>query len=279
MRIDAHQHFWLYNPDEYAWIGENMKVLQNDFLPMQLRKELDNMLFDGSIVVQARQTLEETEWLLMLASKYDFIKGVVGWVDLCSNDIEDQLKKYSGNSKFVGVRHVVHDEPDDNFMARPDFQHGISLLEKYNLTYDLLLFPKHLPLATELVRKFPNQRFILDHIAKPHIKGQVKEPWTSEINKLAQLPNVYCKLSGMVTEADWQNWKTPDFAYYLETVYQAFGPDRLMIGSDWPVCTVAGGYQQVMSVVTDFIKQFDADMQNKILGTNCSQFYLSKILH
>ncbi|HOT13485.1 MAG TPA: amidohydrolase family protein [Bacteroidales bacterium] len=277
IKLDAHQHFWLYNPDEYAWIGENMKVLQNDFLPMQLQKELDSMSFDGSIVVQARQTLEETEWLLKLASEYDFIKGVVGWVDLCSDDIENQLKKYSDNPKFVGVRHVVHDEPDDYFMARADFQHGISLLEKYNLTYDLLLFPKHLPLATELVRKFPNQRFILDHIAKPLIKGQVKEPWASEITKLAQWPNVYCKLSGMVTEADWQNWKAPDFAYYLETVYQAFGSNRLMIGSDWPVCTVAGGYQQVMCVVTDFIKQFDDDVQKKILGMNCYRFYLSKI--
>jgi len=273
MKIDAHQHFWYYNEADYGWIGGNMQVLQNDFLPNHLQAELSNVGFEGCIAVQARQSLEETSWLLKLASENDFIKGVVGWVDLCSDKLEDQLKEFSAHPKLVGVRHVIHDEPDDNFMARADFQQGISLLHKYRLTYDLLLFPKHIPLAAALVQKFPNQKFVLDHIAKPEIKGQLKEPWASDIRKLGQLPNVYCKLSGMVTEANWQSWKTDDFRFYLDTVFQAFGPDRLMIGSDWPVCTVAGSYQKVLSIVIDYVKKFDNSEQQKILGINCLNFY------
>ena len=273
MKIDAHQHFWHYNQVEYGWIGNNMQVLKNDFLPNHLKAELTTVGFDGCIAVQARQTLEETKWLLKLASENDFIKGVVGWVDLCSDKIEDQLKEFSLNPKLVGVRHVVHDELDDLFMARDDFQYGISLLQKYHLTYDLLLFPKHLPLAMELVQKFPNQKFVLDHIAKPDIKGEIKEPWVTDIRKLAQLPNVYCKLSGMVTEANWDSWKADDFRFYLDTIFEAFGPDRLMIGSDWPVCTVTGSYQSVLSIVIDYVKKFDNSISFKILGTNCLNFY------
>jgi L-fuconolactonase len=275
MKLDAHQHFWHYNSTDYAWIGPDMEVLKKDFLPSQLRSELDTVAFDGSIAVQARQSLDETNWLLKLASENDFIKGVVGWVDLCSADVEKQLIEYSAHPKLVGVRHVVHDEPDDNFMARDDFQHGISLLEKYHLTYDLLVFPKHLPLAAQLVQKFPNQKFVLDHIAKPVIKKQLKEPWASDIAKLAQLPNVYCKLSGMVTEANWRNWNLSDFRFYLSTVYNAFGASRLMIGSDWPVCTVAGPYSKVLSIVQDFISDLDNADEQKISGGSCSDFYLS----
>ena len=211
MLIDAHQHFWHYNPKEYGWISDRMEKLKRDFLPADLIPELQAMKFEGTIAVQARQSLEETRWLLTLADENNFIKGVVGWVDLCSEEAEDQLKEFSANSKFVGVRHVVHDEPDDRFMARKDFRRGISSLQKYSLTYDLLIFPKHLPLAMELVKEFPDQPFVLDHIAKPDIKGQRREPWASGIRKLAQLPNVYCKLSGMVTEADWKSWKKDDF--------------------------------------------------------------------
>lgn len=276
MKIDAHQHFWYYNQAEFGWIGDNMQVLMNDFLPFDLQNELSTSGFDGCIAVQARQSLTETAWLLKLSSRHPFIKGVVGWVDLCSTAIEDHLKEFSANPKLAGVRHVVHDEPDDNYMAREDFQHGITLLQQYRLTYDLLLFPKHLPLATQLVRKFTNQKFVLDHIAKPDIKGQQKEPWASDIRKLAQSPNVYCKLSGMVTEANWQSWKSDDFKFYLDTVFEAFGADRLMIGSDWPVCTVAGPYQQVMSIVTDYLKGFDNETQQKVLGENCQHFYLER---
>jgi L-fuconolactonase len=273
MLIDAHQHFWHYNPKEYGWISDRMEKLKRDFLPADLIPELQAMKFEGTIAVQARQSLEETRWLLTLADENNFIKGVVGWVDLCSEEAEDQLKEFSANSKFVGVRHVVHDEPDDRFMARKDFRRGISFLQKYSLTYDLLIFPKHLPLAMELVKEFPDQPFVLDHIAKPDIKGQRREPWASGIRKLAQLPNVYCKLSGMVTEADWKSWKKDDFRFYLHTVLDCFGPDRLMTGSDWPVCTLGGSYQVILAIVTDFLKEFDLTDRQKILGANCLNFY------
>ncbi len=275
MKIDAHHHLWRYNTDDYTWIDDEMEVLKKDFLPSDIQKELGDAGFNGSIVVQARQTLEETDWLLELASENSFIKGVVGWVDLCSANIEKQLEKYVPNSKLVGVRHVIHDEPDDNFMNRSDFQNGIGHLAKFGLTYDLLVFPKHLPLTKELVAKFPEQHFVLDHIAKPLIKKQIKEPWASDILELAQMPNVYCKLSGMVTEADWKNWTPSDFEYYLDVVFNAFGTDRIMIGSDWPVCTLAGKYDQVMSIVKNYIKKFDITTQHKVLGTNCSNFYLT----
>ncbi|MFC2138842.1 amidohydrolase family protein [Bacteroidota bacterium] len=273
MLIDAHQHFWKYNPLEYSWINDKMNVLKRDFLPDDLINELKQLNFNGSIAVQARQSLEETRWLLVLAGKYDFIKGVVGWVDLCSPEVEDQLIDFSRNKKLVGVRHVIHDEPDDKFMERSDFQLGISLLSKYDLTYDLLIFPKHLTLATELVTLFPNQKFVLDHIAKPLIKDQVFSPWDKDIIKLANLPNVYCKLSGLVTEADWKNWKQDDFNYYLDTVFNCFGEDRLMIGSDWPVCTIAGEYKEVMALVLNYIKQFSSEVQNKFFSKNCKRIY------
>lgn len=273
MKVDAHQHFWQYNPADYGWIGDSMQVLKRDYLPADLMSELKKVGFDGCIAVQARQSLEETSWLLKLAAENNFIKGVVGWVDLCSENIGVQLQDFSKNPKLVGVRHVVHDEPDDNFMAHQSFRNGISLLEKYNLTYDLLLFPKHLPLATELVKAFPRQKFVLDHIAKPDIKNQLKEPWASNIKQLAQLPNVYCKLSGMVTEADWNGWKNDDFSFYLDTVLESFGINRVMIGSDWPVCKVAGNYSNVLSIVIDYIESRHKDALPKVLGANCLDFY------
>ncbi|MBN2520950.1 MAG: amidohydrolase family protein [Bacteroidales bacterium] len=276
MKIDAHQHFWHYNPVEYNWINNTMKVLQRDFLPSDLEKELMPLGFDGSIAVQARQKIEETEWLLKLASKYPFIKGVVGWVDLCSPEINKQLDAFSQHPKMVGVRHVIHDEDDDLFMARKEFQHGISLLSKYNLTYDILIFPKHLNLTSKLVELFPEQKFVLNHLAKPFIKSQTHTPWNEDISYLAKFPNTYCKLSGMVTEADWNSWNSNEFKYYLDLVFDCFGPDRLMIGSDWPVCTIAGKYSKVMSIVINYLSQFNTETQNKILGENCLKFYFEK---
>lgn len=278
MKLDSHVHFWNYDHNEFSWIGENMSALKKNFLPSDISKNLQSFDFDGIIAVQARQKAEETKWLLELASKYLFIKGVVGWVDLCSPEIEKQLDEFTSYSKLVGVRHVVHDEPDDAFMARHDFQYGISLLSKYGLTYDLLLFPKHLPLAAQLVSHFPNQKFVLDHIAKPFIKNQLQEPWSQDIAKLAKNPNVYCKLSGMVTEADWDNWNPNDFKYYFDWVFSCFDQNRIMIGSDWPVCTVAGSYNRVISLVIDYLKKFDEEIQNKILGENCRRFYLDKLI-
>jgi len=274
MKIDSHQHFWRYKPAEFGWIGDNMQLLKKDFLPPDFKPELESVGFDGSITVQARQCLEETTWLLELASKYEFIKGIVGWVDLCSSEVEKQLEYFTTDSKFVGVRHVIHDEPDDNFMNRQDFYNGISLLEKHNLTYDLLIFPKHLSLTTKLVRKYPNQKFVLDHIAKPNIKEKKYQPWEKDIRVLANQKNVFCKLSGMVTEADWYNWNYDDFNYYLDTVFEAFGEDRLMIGSDWPVCTTSSNYKKILSIVLKYLEKYNIDIQKKILGENCCKFYL-----
>lgn len=280
MRIDAHQHFWSYNRDEYGWIGDNMALLKGDFLPPDLKSELANAGFDGSVAVQARQTIEETRWLLQLSEKFDFIKGVVGWVDLRSEDsLRRQLDEFCKSEKFVGVRHVVHDEPEDNFMLHDEFLKGISILKEYDLTYDLLLFPKHLPLARVVVEMFPDQKFVIDHISKPLVKSHILDPWKEDIKAIAEFSNVYCKLSGMVTEADWEKWKPDDFQPYLDVVSNAFGTDRIMTGSDWPVCLAAGSYKDVIAVIENYIAGFPMQVQEKILGSNCSEFYnLSKDL-
>ena len=215
--------------------------------------------FDGTIAVQARQMVEETEWLLQLADWHDFIKGVVGWVDLRSPAIATQLERFSKHPKLVGVRHVVHDEPDDQFMLFPDFRRGIARLQEFHLTYDLLLFPRHLPVAVKLVGEFPDQPFVLDHIAKPAIREGQISPWKEHLQALAEFPNVFCKLSGMVTEAKWQQWRPEDFQCYLDIVVEAFGVERVMIGSDWPVCTLSGDYESTMRIVMDYTRQFPAD--------------------
>ena len=274
MKIDAHQHFWIYNSSEYGWIDDRMKVLKRDYLPGDLKSELAATPFSGTVAVQARQSAEETRWLLQLAGQFDFIKGVVGWIDLCSEGtMKRQLDEFCKSKKLVGVRHVVHDEPEDNFMLRDDFLKGISLLKEYNLTYDLLLFPKHLPAAQIVVSMFPEQKFVLDHISKPLIKDHIISPWKEDIFRLAKHENVWCKLSGMVTESDWKNPKADDLNPYLNVVFQAFGSDRLMTGSDWPVCRLAGGYEYVMGIVEGYISEMSADIQQKILGINCIDFY------
>jgi L-fuconolactonase len=277
MKIDSHQHFWIYNPSEYGWISNDMEILQRNYLPDQLQTELFSIGFDGSIVVQARQSQEETKWILNLAEQNSFIKGVVGWVDLCSPGIEEELIQFSGHPKLVGLRHVIHDEPDDNFILRKDFLNGIAYLKKFGLTYDILIFPRHLPNAIQFVSQFPEQLFVLDHLAKPLIKDKKVSPWREDIEKLARFKNVYCKLSGMVTEANVKNWKQEDLIPYLDIVFAAFGTDRLMIGSDWPVCRVAGLYKQVMEVVLDYIESYPAEDKNKILGKNALKAYQLKL--
>src|SRR5580692_11044082 len=234
IKLDAHQHFWNYSPVEYEWIDASMAALQRDFLPHDLKPLLDQSDMDGSIAVHARQSLDETRWLLELAAQNNFVKGVVGWVDLCSPHVEEQLSEFADNEKLVGMRHVVQGEPDDRFMLRPEFQRGIARLAKFGLTYDLLLYPRHLPVAVNLVREFPEQRFVLDHIAKPEIADGLMEPWDRDIRELAKFENVWCKLSGMVTEARWRQWKPDGFRPYLDVIFEAFGAERLMIGSDWP---------------------------------------------
>ncbi|WP_299089613.1 amidohydrolase family protein [uncultured Metabacillus sp.] len=276
MKIDAHHHFWIYNETEYGWINNDMSKLKQDFLPEDLNVLLKTIHFDGTVAVQARQSLEETSWLLELAQKHDFIKGVVGWVDLCSPNISEQLKQFAENPYFKGVRHIIHDEPDERFMLREDFQRGISMLHDFGLTYDLLLFPKHLPYARQLVETFPNQPFVLDHIGKPDIKNEVLSPWQEDITKLSDYKNVYVKVSGMVTEADWKNWRKADFKAYLDIVFEAFGPERIMIGSDWPVCTVSGHYESVLEIVLDYVKQYAPESEHRILGENCARFYSIK---
>lgn len=273
MILDAHQHFWIYNADEYGWMDERHEAICNNFLPSDLLPLLQQFEFDGSIAVQARQSIEETEWLLLLAKKNSFIKGVVGWLDLCSDNIDAQLQKYSMNPKLKGVRHVVHDEPDDGFMLRKDFRYGISLLEHYGLTYDLLLFPQHLKQAIELIRLFPEQAFVLDHIAKPNIMNRGMQPWKDDLYRLAEHRNIYCKLSGMVTEAKLNAWQESEFEPYLDVVFDAFGTERLMIGSDWPVCNLSGSYQSVMQIVMHYITKYPEDTQESILGENCRKFY------
>jgi L-fuconolactonase len=244
-----------------------MQPLKQDFLPHDLKPLLDSIQFDGCIAVQARQSLEETRWLLELAEQYSFIKGVVGWVDLRSDRLTEQLQRFAQHPKLAGVRHVVHDEPDDHFMLRPDFRRGIAQLLDFNLTYDLLLFPKHLKPACQLVKEFPQQAFVLDHIAKPKMAERLLSPWKEDLYELAAFPNVYCKLSGMVTETNWKQWQPVDFHPYLDVVLKAFGPDRLMIGSDWPVCTLSGDYKSVMNIVTNYLPE------EAILGDNCARFY------
>jgi L-fuconolactonase len=275
IRIDAHQHFWKYSAADYGWISESesMAALMRVFLPGDLAPLLDASGMDGSIAVQARQSLEETRWLLDLAHENKRIKGVVGWVDLRSAELRAQLNDFSEAEKLVGVRHVVQAEPDDAFMVQPAFRRGIAQLAEFSLVYDLLLFPKHLPAAVQLVREFPEQAFVLDHIAKPSIADGVLEPWSNAIRELAQFPHVSCKLSGMVTEARWQQWRYEDLVPYLDVVFGAFGPARLMIGSDWPVCTVSADYARTLGIVQKYIERFSAAERDAILGGNCARVY------
>jgi len=273
MHIDSHQHFWNYSPAEQVWMTDEMEVLKRNYLPEDLNPLLRVNGFDGTIAVQARQMLEETSWLLGLADTHPIIKGVVGWVDLQSPELRSQLERFSNHPKLVGVRHVVHDEPDDNFVLRPEFQQGIAQLSDFELTYDLLLFPKHLPMALKLVETFPRQPFVLDHIAKPVIRDGLISPWREDLLRLADHSNVSCKLSGMVTEARWGKWRAEEFHLYLDTVIEAFGAGRVMIGSDWPVCTLSGDYASTMRIVTDYVRQFPEDTRAAILGGNCARFY------
>jgi len=273
MRIDAHQHFWHYNPDDYGWIDDSMQPLRRDFLPDHLRPELERAGVTGSIAVQARQSLQETSWLLELASTSPFILGVVGWVDLRSDQVSDRLREFSRHPKFLGVRHIVQSEPDDRFLLRPEFLRGIAALEQFNLTYDILIYPKHLKVAAEFVRQFPRQRFVLDHLAKPPIKSSALEPWASDFRGLAKAQNVFCKLSGLVTEADWKGWKPEHLTPYLEVAIESFGPERLMIGSDWPVCTVAAPYSQVMETIGEFIDKLGNHSNEAVRGGTAAKFY------
>jgi len=273
VRIDSHQHFWRYNAQEYGWIGPDMDGLRRDFLPDHLHPLLRAAGVDGTIAVQARQSTTETAWLLELAERHPFIRGVVGWVDLCSERVSEDLERFA-HPLLRGVRHVLQDEPDPLFMLRDDFDRGVSALGAYGLTYDLLLRPEHLPAACDLVARHPDQPFVLDHIAKPRIREGILEPWRSDLRRLAEAPHVHCKASGLLTEADWRH-RTPEaFHPYLDAVLEAFGPQRVMAGSDWPVCTLAGTYAESLGVIGDYVEgRLGASEQEAVLGGNAMRFY------
>jgi L-fuconolactonase len=273
MRIDSHQHFWRYTAAEYPWIDDSMGALRRDFLPADARLEMDRASIDSCVAVQARQTLDETRWLLELADANPFVAGVIGWVDLQADDASEQLEEFVDHPKFVGVRHIVQGESDDRFMLRPAFGRGISLLEDRDLTYDILIYPKHLPAAIELVSRFRRQRFVLDHLAKPDIKAGDMREWEKGIRELATHPFVFCKLSGLVTEADWIRWKPDDLRPYLDVAFDCFGVHRLLIGSDWPVCTVAADYARTVAVVEDYMAERPPAELASVMGDNAARLW------
>jgi L-fuconolactonase len=250
-----------------------MAGLRRDFLPADLRREMDSAAIDACVVVQTRQTLDETRWLLELGDAHPFVVGVIGWIDLRADDAADQLARFVDHPKFLGVRHIVQAEPDDRFMLRPEFCRGISLLEDRNLTYDILIYPKHLPAAAELVSRFKRQRFVLDHLAKPNIRGGDIREWEAGIRALARFPLVFCKISGLVTEADWTRWTLDDIRPYLDVVFDCFGAHRLLAGSDWPVCTLAADYGRTMSLVDDYMAHRPAAERDAVRGENAARLW------
>ncbi|MEM6830740.1 MAG: amidohydrolase family protein [Bacteroidota bacterium] len=273
MVIDSHQHFWNYDPSKHTWMSDEMEVIKKDFTPEMLSEIFQQQEIDGCVAVQADQSEGETDFLVSLASQNSFIKGVVGWVDLRASNLGDRLAHFKKFPVIKGFRHVVQDEPDPNFMLGKAFQNGIELLGQYDFTYDILIFPNQLPAAISLSKTFPEQPFVLDHIAKPLIKERKLEEWESHIRELAASPNVSCKVSGMVTEADWSQWEYEHFVPYLEVIFDAFGVDRIMYGSDWPVCLLAAEYEKMKAIIDQFISGFDEAQKKAIMGGNAERFY------
>jgi L-fuconolactonase len=271
--IDAHQHFWHYRPETHGWITEAKAVLKRDFLPADLEPLLRAEGMAGCVAVQAAQSLDETRFLLGLADTHPFVKAVVGWVDLLSPGLEGQLETFAAHPRFRGVRHIAQDEPDDGWLARPDVARGIARLRAYGLTYDILVRARQLPAALALARALPEQPFVVDHLAKPEIRARRLDPWRRDIGRLAALPHVLCKVSGLVTEAAWDGWTPDDLRPYLEVALEAFGPARVMIGSDWPVCLLASDYPTVLDVVRRFVGSLSDGEQAAVLGANAARFY------
>lgn len=273
MRIDAHQHFWIFHAERDAWITDDMAAIRRNFLPVDLASVLKSNGIDGTIAVQASQSHEETQFLVDLSTMYAMIKGVVGWVDLQSEDIEEHLKKFSQHAIIKGYRHVIEAEEDPEFLTRPAFLRGISALTSYQYTYDLLIRPRHYESTLACVKQNPEQRFVLDHMAKPAIRTKGFDAWATFIEQLAAFPNVYCKVSGLVTEADWSNWTVDDFKPYIQHVVSCFGKQRVMFGTDWPVCLVAGGYDEVMEIVNMALEDFTEEESRAFWGENAVRFY------
>jgi L-fuconolactonase len=271
-RIDSHQHFWKYNPTRDSWITDDMQVIQKDFYPEDLAPILTENNFDGCIAIQADQSEEETNFLLDLSAQYSFIKGVVGWIDLRSELVEERLLHFSKHAKLKGIRHIVQVEKD-GFMMQKEFLRGIKTLKKFNLSYDILIKEHQLKETVGFVNQFPDQKFVIDHIAKPNITKNDRTFWEKNMRALATFPNVLCKLSGMVTEADWKNWKYTDFTPYLDIVFSSFGADRVMYGSDWPVCLVAGSYKEQLGIIEQYIALFPNSEKQLVMGENAIRFY------
>jgi L-fuconolactonase len=272
-KIDAHHHLWHYSPSEYRWIDDRMRVLQRDFLPSDLDKELDAAGIAGAVTVQARQSLEETDWLLLSARESSFLRGVVGWAPIASEQFPAELEKLRSHKKLKGLRHVIQNEPDPNYINRPDFNRGIGEMEGSGLAYDILIFDKHLSAAAAFVDRHPNQVFVLDHMAKPQVRKGVIEPWRSHLAELARRENVYCKLSGLVTEADWTRWSEGDLRVYVEIALAVFGPRRMMVGSDWPVCLLATTYGKWFETVDRLMGSLSATEKERILGGTAIEAY------
>jgi len=270
--VDTHQHFWKYDPVNYDWITEQMSVIRRDFLPTDLAEVLTGNKVDSCISVQANQTEEETEWLVKMADENDFIAGVVGWVDLRSNSIAERLHYFRQYKKLKGFRHVLQGE-EPSFMLQKEFLNGIGKLHQHGFTYDILVFPHHLSAVSDLVKQFPDQRFVIDHLAKPYIKDGKIDEWKAAMERISKYQNVYCKLSGIVTEADWQNWTKETLKPYIDAVVQSFGTDRIMFGSDWPVCLVASSYEKWLTVLKEYFTTFSGAEQENVFNKNAGRFY------
>ena len=271
--IDSHQHFWHYDSSKHVWMDNRMDIIKQDFLPTALFPHLQNCGLGACVAVQANQSEVENEFLLNLTEKNHFIRGIVGWIDLRAENVEVRLEYYKQFSKIKGFRHVIHDEPELDFMLEKAFMKGVSKLKDFDYTYDILIFEKHLPNTIKFIGALPDQPFVIDHIAKPLIKQQITENWASNIKQVAEFENVYCKISALTTEADWANWKKEDFTKYLDTVVQTFGTDRIMYGSDWPVCQLAATYEQQFDIVKEYFSSFSQEEQDKFFGTNAIKFY------
>ena len=273
MTIDAHHHLWRYTPQEYGWIEDTMQLLRRDFLPADLKSAMRSAGVDGTIAVQARQTLEETRWLLDLADENDEIRGVTGWAPIAGPEFPGVMEEFDGRAKLKALRHVIQGERDENYILREGFNSGIRTLNGSGLVYEILIYERHLPQAIEFVDRHPNQLFVLDHLAKPLIAGGVMEPWAMQMGELGKRENVWCKVSGMVTEADWNAWTSETLKPYIDVAVEAFGPQRLMAGSDWPVCLVACSYERCWQVLREYFSSFSQQEQERIFGENAAELY------
>jgi L-fuconolactonase len=272
--IDAHQHFWRLDRFDYEWLNApQLAKIKRDYLPLDLQPLLEQVGVRKSIFVQTQHNIAETDWVLALAHEYDFLAGVVGWVDLASEDCERQVEQFKDQPLFVGVRHVTHDEPDDDFIVREDSLRGLRVLEKHRVPFDLLFYPRHLKHVPTIVEHCPNLPLVIDHLAKPNIKDRVLQPWLDDLRQAASFPNVYCKLSGMVTEANWTNWTPADLRPYIDHALELFGPERCMFGSDWPVCELAGTYQEVFQALAENVAELSSSEQAAIFGQTAVRFY------